>query len=640
MTQTDTIEQKQPSRKLSGIAAHSIRTKLALIVAMGFLITFTVAFYLMSVNIQKMGAESQAKSENLIAELLVGQMQAPVQFKDGARLASIYAPAIENDPALQWIDITHATGEKLSIHSGSEMAPQQLESLIARALDVQSAMRLKDGDIYLVSMPIFARDGESLLGVASFVWDIGILLNAQEKQVRLVLLVSAIVGLAGLAAIVFAISRLVTSPIGALSDAMAAVAERDYKTEVVGVAREDEIGVMASKLSMFRDTLAQEDRERSVRREETALRQKLFQKLAEQMSKLANGHTDCHIDVNEFVGLDEDHKKICQNFNEVLDNLRKMLSTIVSTAESVRTSAHEISETAEDQSKRSEAQAATLEESAAAIEGLNSSVQKTASLAADANTRIADNKKLAAAGGEVVDRTVKAMRDIEVSSQQITAIIGVIDDIAFQTNLLALNAGVEAARAGESGRGFAVVASEVRALAQRASDSANEIKELILRSSEHVTEGSELANQAGSALSEIIDGVNHLSDLVGLIATGSSEQATNLSEIKESVNDLDSVTQQNAAVIEESSAASRSLSHEAERMTDALRQFPLNSGSGPKDHAVSAPPAGPSTWAEDIAEMDSTGQKNAATANPVFSSHKSGSGKAVVNATDDDWEEF
>ncbi|WP_157084433.1 methyl-accepting chemotaxis protein [Sediminimonas qiaohouensis] len=298
--------------------------------------------------------------------------------------------------------------------------------------------------------------------------------------------------------------------------------------------------------------------------------------LGEGMSHLAAGRTDCPISVDEFASLDRNHVEICEDFNNVLVNLRDVLSTIVSTAESVRTSSREISDVAEEQSKRSEEQAAMLEESAAAIEELNTSVQKTAGLAADANEHIAENKKLAAAGGEVVNRTVKAMHDIEESSEQITAIIGVIDDIAFQTNLLALNAGVEAARAGESGRGFAVVASEVRALAQRASSSANEIKELILRSSGHVTDGSELANQAGAALSEIIDGVNHLSDLVSNIATGSREQAINLAEIKESVTSLDKVTQQNAVVIEESSSASRSLSNEAERMSNALRRFSVD----------------------------------------------------------------
>ena len=198
---------------------------------------------------------------------------------------------------------------------------------------------------------------------------------------------------------------------------------------------------------------------------------------------------------------------------------------------------------------------------------------------------------MAAAGGEVVALTVNAMKNIEESSQQITAIIGVIDDIAFQTNLLALNAGVEAARAGEAGRGFAVVASEVRALAQRASDSANEIKELILRSSEQVNEGSALANKAGASLNDIIDGVKRVSELVSLIATGSREQANNLAEIKESVGELDQVTQQNAAVIQETSAASQSLSEEAERVSAALQCFKIE---------VDAPQDTEAMWRADI----------------------------------------
>lgn len=632
MTVSDTSTHSVLARAQARLMALSIRSKLAAVIALGFFVTFAIAIFLITNNTRAIALDFHSKNELLLADLLAGQMQGPVQFKDGDRLADIYRPAVEKDNSLHWVEVIHVTGDSLSRFSRVDEAPSALETMVDAALTQKITVQRFDGDVFLAVVPVIGKDGRSLLGVAAFAWNTGIFLNKLIDEILSAVAISAGIALIGLIGIVVLIARLVTQPIQALSLAMQTVSEHEFDTEIPNTNRRDEVGIMASKLAMFRDALAAEYEQHKRRSEEAALRQKLFHELSDRMSQLAAGQTDCPIDVDAFADLDRDHVEICENFNDVLSNLRGMLSTIVSTAESVRTSAQEISEVAEDQSRRSEAQAATLEESAAAIEELNSSVQKTAGLAADANDRIVHNKKLAAAGGEVVDKTVKAMRDIEHSSLQITAIIGVIDDIAFQTNLLALNAGVEAARAGESGRGFAVVASEVRALAQRASDSANEIKELIIRSGEHVTEGSELANQAGVALHDIIDGVNHVSDLVSEIASGSSEQAVSLSEIKEGVIELDKVTQQNAAVIEESSAASRSLSNEASRMTDALKQFDID-GAG-ETAALRAEGDRPnrSDW---DAEMLAT---QSLPAPKVIFASKVGSAKQAI--VDDGWHEF
>ncbi|WP_428512025.1 methyl-accepting chemotaxis protein [Roseovarius sp.] len=634
MTMTAPIAGTNPGRIKTAFAALSIRAKLAIAVALGFLATFTVSFVLLDLNLKSMSMEQQAEDEVFIADMLANQMRAPIQFKDGDRIAEVYASATERDASLIAVEVVHVSGEQLAEYAARSTKSPQVQAMIARALADKELAHAGEGDTHAVAVPVMAKDGITLLGAVGFLWDNGTFIAAQKMQILQVLGTSAVVALGGLVAIFFAISHLVTGPIKSLSSAMRAVASHDYTANIPGINRGDEIGVMAQGLQQFRDTLARDEAETRARHESTTLRQKLLHHLGERMSRLASGRTDCSINLGDFEGLDSDHIEIGKNFNEVVASLRKMLTTIVSTAESVRTSSQEISEVAEDQSKRSEAQAATLEESAAAIEELNNSVQTTATLAVDANERIADNKKRAATGGDVVGKTVKAMRDIEESSQQITAIIGVIDDIAFQTNLLALNAGVEAARAGDSGRGFAVVASEVRALAQRASDSANEIKELIMRSSEHVTEGSDLANQAGAALSDIIDGVNHVSDLVSQIATGSSEQAANLAEIKESVTELDKVTQQNAAVIEESSAASRSLSNEAQRMTDILRQFSLDELS--EDTAPSAlqiPASARKTgWEDEIARTEPQNASAVKIAAPAVSS-------AAVNGQED-WHEF
>jgi methyl-accepting chemotaxis protein len=634
MTTTPPFAGVNSSRIKAAFAALSIRAKLAIAVALGFLTTFAVSFILLDINLKSMSMEQQANDEAFFAEMLAGQISAPMQFKDGARIADVYSSATESDASLVAIEVLHASGERLAEYSADDTEPPQMQDALDSAVATGTLARAYAGNTNVVAVPVLAKDGVTVLGAISFAWNNGAFLAAQQMQILRVMGISAVVALGGLVVIFLGISHLVTGPIKSLSSAMRNVAEHNYNADIPGIDRRDEVGVMAQGLQSFRDTLARDEAEARARQETTALRQKLLHHLGDRMSHLASGRTDCSINLSDFDGLDSDHIDICKNFNDVVSSLRKMLSTIVSTAESVRTSSQEISEVAEDQSKRSEAQAATLEESAAAIEELNSSVQNTATLAVDANERIADNKKRAATGGAVVDRTVKAMRDIEGSSQQITAIIGVIDDIAFQTNLLALNAGVEAARAGDSGRGFAVVASEVRALAQRASDSANEIKELIMRSSEHVTEGSDLANQAGTALSDIIDGVNHVSELVSRIATGSSEQAANLAEIKESVTELDKVTQQNAAVIEESSAASRSLSHEAQRMTDILRQFSLDElQEAPAASQLQPSKAARKTgWEEEIARTEQHKATSAKLASP-----------AAVSATangQDDWHEF
>ena len=639
MSATPTPPLPLSARVATMFSALSIRLKLTAIVALGFLITFGVGFALVTANTSSIGRDIEVQNRKLVTNLLVGQMQAPLKFKDGKRLAEIFQPAINDDPSFLSAVVTHVDGEQLALFNRndtiSDNARTEVDGLIAQVLKTKKPAFSQTDQIYTIAAPISAGDGINLLGVVSFSWQAGTFLAAQYSGMIMTTLLSALVALAGLFATMLVISRLVTRPIGDLCSAMDVMSDHDYTVEIHHTNRQDEVGGMAKKLAEFRDVLAEDDAKNQARKTESALRQKLFLKLGESMSRLAGGRTDCPIDGAEFEALGSDHVEICDNFNNVLTNLRNMLSTIISTAESVRASSHEISEVAEEQSKRSEAQAATLQESAAAIDELNTSVQKSTGLASDANERIADNKKRAAAGGAVVDKTVKAMRNIEESSQQITAIIGVIDDIAFQTNLLALNAGVEAARAGESGRGFAVVASEVRALAQRASDSANEIKDLILRSSEHVTEGSDLANQAGAALNDIIDGVNHLSDMVSLIATGSSEQATNLAEIKESVTELDQVTQRNAAVIEESSAASRSLSHEAQRMTDALRQFDVDEA-----HILSQqtkPASASSDWDRELAAAK---QSEATEAEPklVFATRARSAQQAV--AEQDDWHEF
>lgn len=243
-----------------------------------------------------------------------------------------------------------------------------------------------------------------------------------------------------------------------------------------------------------------------------------------------------------------------------------------------------VRESAEDLSQRTENQAATLEQTAAALDQLSASVKIAADSASEVESEVRSAQGDAARSGEVVSEAISAMSNIQSSSDEISQIIGVIDDISFQTNLLALNAGVEAARAGEAGRGFAVVASEVRALAQRSSDAAKQIKSLISQSHEQVNTGVTLVGRTGEALDQIIDRVGNISTLMTSIATGAREQATALAEINVGISQLDKVTQQNAAMVQETNSATSELDVQAQTLMDSIGDF-KSGGTKPEEQA-------------------------------------------------------
>lgn len=615
------------------VASLSIRWQLAAIVALGIIATFAFSSAASVMQQKQMAQGVQESQSRLSGTLLARTLAGPVKFRDADRIAAIYGIAVDTDETIDGVSVHHRSGEVLSSFERPGTVLSNIEAELAgirqAAQEAGDTIARQTGSHLVVAIPVVDERSDEITGTLTMAWNQQSIAESIFQQTLNKLLVGGLIALLGVYLTSLALAHMVSRPITALRDAMGEVAEDRYDVDIPSQSRNDEIGMMAQRLSQFRDALAREREHRDIYERETTLRQNLYQRLAAGLSELAKGRTDQKIDLSEFSDLDEDHVAVCDNFNAVLANLREMLNTITSTAESVHNSSMEIAEVAMDQSKRSEAQAVTLEESAAAIDNLNVSVQATAQHAADADNQIQENRQQAQAGGDVVAETVEAMRQIEKSSDQITAIIGVIDDIAFQTNLLALNAGVEAARAGEAGRGFAVVASEVRALAQRASESANEIKELILRSGEQVAKGGDLVNRAGAALHDIIDGVNHVSDVVSMIATGSREQANSLMEIRDGVRELDRVTQQNAAVIEESSAASRSLSDEAARMTSALKAFQLS------DKTAEVPEE--DAWHKDLAE-ERADRPQEKMPSPAFFT-RAGRPQATVNGGDE-WEEF
>jgi len=293
--------------------------------------------------------------------------------------------------------------------------------------------------------------------------------------------------------------------------------------------------------------------------------------IAEALNKLAQGDLSFCVD-RPFA---PDFEGLRNTMNDAISQMRDTLSDVARSTDQIDTGTREISQSAEDLSKRTEQQAASLEETAAALDQITVNVSNAAKRAEEARHAAATASGNAERSGKVVADAVGAMSRIESSSNQISNIIGVIDEIAFQTNLLALNAGVEAARAGEAGKGFAVVAQEVRELAQRSAQAAKEIKGLIRNSSEEVSTGVKLVSETGEALRTIQQNIVAVNDHMEAITSSAKEQATGLSEVNSAVNQMDQVTQQNAAMVEETNAASATLAQETARLRDLIEMFQL-----------------------------------------------------------------
>ena len=363
--------------------------------------------------------------------------------------------------------------------------------------------------------------------------------------------------------------------IRSVTQSMGRLADGDNSVEISGQSRGDEVGAMAHSLEIFRDKLAKmQDLEKKKAEGRDAEQNAVVKSLSNHLSRLSKG------DLNALItkSFPADYEELRRDFNSTVETLSDTVSKVAQTSGSIRNGAGEVSQASVDLSRRTESQAATLEETAAALDELTASVKSAAEGARSVEKTMAEARIEAESSGEIVQSAVAAMTEIEQSSNQISQIISVIDDIAFQTNLLSLNAGVEAARAGEAGRGFAVVASEVRALAQRSSDAATEIKALIQDSSKQVEHGVDLVGKAGIALQSIVGQVNHISQKVSGIAEGASEQSIGLNEINTGMAQLDQVTQQNAAMVEEATAAGHLLKSDSAQLSDLMSHFQLPTG--------------------------------------------------------------
>jgi methyl-accepting chemotaxis protein len=413
-----------------------------------------------------------------------------------------------------------------------------------------------------------------------------------ETSIVVTGILAAVAALVIVGSIWFALTGI-AKPIEKITQSMKNLAGGDAESDIPYPGRQDEIGEMAAAVEVFRsnaldnrrleqETSAQrhqsEEQQRRAAEQDRVRAESMAQAtsgLADGLKQLAAGNLTFQLS-QSFAA---DFESLRADFNSAVEQLRGTLGAVSQATSSIDSGSREVSQSADDLAKRTEQQAASLEQTAAALDEITANVSNSSKRAEEARTVAIQANESARHSGAVVANAVDAMGKIEQSSSQISSIISVIDEIAFQTNLLALNAGVEAARAGEAGKGFAVVAQEVRELAQRSAKAAKEIKDLIRNSSVDVESGVKLVSETGDALKTIEGYIVTINQHMDSIATSAREQSVGLSEVNTAVNQMDQVTQQNAAMVEEANAAGATLANEAAHLRELIGRFDLGAGA-------------------------------------------------------------
>ncbi|MEM5470593.1 methyl-accepting chemotaxis protein [Hoeflea sp. AS60] len=563
---------------------------------------------------EKFGDDIRGRRKMIVATLNDGKLHAGVE--PGRTSVNVFAtaPVMKDGEIAGIVDVGSAlsadyfsriaekTDSKIAVHilkdgkfeiqsstfgDATMMSPEQIQAAFAGSQPIM--MVVANNHDYAVAGKVLENFSGDKIGVIEIAADVTPVVAAGQSATWASIVGTIIVSVLSLLGFFF-YARSFSGTISKMTETMARLANGDLVVDVRDQDRSDEVGAMARAVQVFKEAglekirleqeadaqrnLSEEARNRSSEAEQIRAQemQQATSGLGEGLKHLAGGDLSFQLTepfAADFEGLRTD-------FNDAVSQLGNTLRSVAEASIQIDTGSREISQSAQDLSKRTEQQAASLEETAAALDQITANVANSTQRVEEARTVAVQANQSAVQSGAIVSDAVEAMGKIEQSSNQISNIIGVIDEIAFQTNLLALNAGVEAARAGEAGKGFAVVAQEVRELAQRSAQAAKEIKDLIRNSSVEVAGGVRLVNETGEALKAIETYIVTVNDHMKAIANAATEQSVGLSEVNIAVNQMDQVTQQNAAMVEESTAASTTLSDEASRLGQLIGQFRLD----------------------------------------------------------------
>jgi methyl-accepting chemotaxis protein len=484
---------------------------------------------------------------------------------------------------------------------GSKLAPSPaFEAIFKQRARFQGQVNILDEPYITIYEPILDKATGRVLGIYYVGMKKSEFAAIINHMIRTSLIGGLVVLLVGGLASLFLV-RAMMRPLTELGDVTRKIAAGDLSQEVAFDNRKDEIGQLADAVRVLRESAlrrielegeaqraaaeaeaGRSDIERERAASAAAQQQQAQQTghvlgtLAQGLQQLANGNLAYRIEA----GVPPAYQPLVDNFNDAMGRLAGMVMSIQSTSREVTISAQEINRGAEDLSKRTELQAQALQETAATTEQMTAIVRQTATLSRQANTTATTALVVAQNGGNITGQAIEAMGRIEATSGRISDIIRLIEDIAFQTNLLALNAAVEAARAGEAGKGFAVVAAEVRGLAQRSSDAARDITALIKSAGAEVHEGVALTRKAGDALVDIVNAAEQVANTIAEITSATSEQANGIEEMSRAVAHIDEVTQQNAALSEESAASAETLMNRIDDLGRLVGAFQTGTATG------------------------------------------------------------
>ncbi len=664
----------------SSIKRLSVVRKLALVAAL-VVTTGVAGLVVFGVHGQRVALLKQGEKSFLaITQLLAKNVAGGLRWEKAEAVERAYLEfAKAEDSAIASIATANRDGEVFTTFESAALSGLDLRPFLSgvNTASVQSNLSVAktDGHIVIVA-PVITEKGGDSVGTIAIAWSLATLEGSVTAALWWQLLISTVCFMAIIGALLLAGRHFIGRPLALITEAMQRLSDGDTEISLPAVQRSDDIGDIARMVLIFQENAiekallesrAEETREK-FETDRTAQEKTIETSIGEVVSAAISGNFATRINTTELDGV---LARVCGDVNTLLENLDGSLSETVHVVSdladgdltrrmegkyqgsflqlkedanrmadqisgiagrigegsaAVQGAIQEISAGVSDLSNRTEDQASSIQKTSASMEEISATVRQNAGNAQDASQLAAAARDSAVGGGEIASQAVTAMGKIEESSRKITDIVGLIQEIAFQTNLLALNAAVEAARAGEAGKGFAVVASEVRALAQRSSQASKDIKELIANSDGQVRDGVGLVKQAGGSLEEIVTSVKKVADFVSEIAAASQEQSAGVEEVSRAVSSMDEMTQQNAALVEETTAALLSSQSQIEGLREAVSFFKTGA-------EVDAPLYESPTPAENPVHRQQKTLSRRAVAT-------GGGAAAALTAVDEDWQEF